>query len=147
MRTSYAPFTFEAWNHPQTLAIISKIAGIELVPSFDYEIAHVNMSLKTEAEAREELKNVNDRKRYHAEDEGIDDCLEDDDKPIVGWHTDSYPFVCVLMMSDCTNMVGGETALRSAQGEVIRVRGPTQVLQYRQGPLRLILILHVRVVQ
>ena len=36
------------------------------------------------------------------------------------------PFVCVLMMSDCTNMVGGETALLTAHGEVIRVRGPSE---------------------
>ncbi len=27
---------------------------------------------------------------------------------VVGWHRDSLLFVCVLMMSDTTNMVGGE---------------------------------------
>ncbi|KAF1949348.1 hypothetical protein CC80DRAFT_429268 [Byssothecium circinans] len=122
----YAPFTYEAWNHPQTLATISRIAGVELVPVMDYEIGHINLSMKTEAETREELSIVNERKRFHTEDEGISGCLWEGDKPIVGWHTDSYPFVCVLMLSDCTNMVGGETALRKADGDVLRVRGPTQ---------------------
>lgn len=26
----------------------------------------------------------------------------------VAWHYDSFPFVCVTMASDCTDMVGGE---------------------------------------
>lgn len=45
----------------------------------------------------------------------------------VDWHTDSYPFVCVTMLSDCTNMIGGETALRTGSGEIIKVRGPQMV--------------------
>ena len=85
----------------------------------DYEIGHINLSMKTEKQINEELAIINNRKRSFVDDE--------DDKPIVGWHTDSYPFVCVLMLSDCTNMVGGETALRTANGEVIKVRGPTEV--------------------
>lgn len=46
---------------------------------------------------------------------------------IVGWHRDSYPFVCVLMMSDTSDMVGGETALRTGTGEIRKVRGPSKV--------------------
>jgi hypothetical protein len=51
----------------------------------------------------------------------------DDDDAIVGWHRDSYPFVCVLMMSDTTGMVGGETALRTGTDEIKKVRGPQKV--------------------
>ncbi|KAH3938362.1 hypothetical protein HBH98_255490 [Parastagonospora nodorum] len=40
----HAPFTYAAWNHPQTVGIVSKLAEIELVPWGDYEIAHVNLS-------------------------------------------------------------------------------------------------------
>lgn len=32
---------------------------------------------------------------------------------VVNWHKDSYPFVCVLMLSDTTGMQGGETVLKS----------------------------------
>jgi hypothetical protein len=122
----HAPFTYAAWNHPTTIAVVSKLAGIDLIPWSDYEIAHINLSaVKTEAQAKAELAR-HSRKSSIDSDEGIDVSSPEDDKPIVGWHTDSYPFVCVLMMSDCTNMVGGETALRTADGDVIRVRGPAE---------------------
>ncbi|KAF2176703.1 hypothetical protein K469DRAFT_722098 [Zopfia rhizophila CBS 207.26] len=124
--SKYAPFTYDAWNHPETLSIISKIAGVDLIPEIDYEIAHINFSVKTDEQTKEELATINKQKRFFADDEGIAGCPWEDDKPIVGWHTDSYPFVCVLMLSDCTNMVGGETALRTANGEVLKVRGPQE---------------------
>jgi len=108
----YAPkhgkFIFEAWKHPETLAIMSKIAGVELVPVMDYEIGHINMS-------------VPGHKQQYDKNALIS---EDDEEAIVGWHRDSYPFVCVLMMSDTTNMIGGETALRTGTGEIKKVRGP-----------------------
>ncbi|KAF2759236.1 hypothetical protein EJ05DRAFT_485284 [Pseudovirgaria hyperparasitica] len=120
----YAPFTYDAWHCPETLAIISKIAGVDLVPVMDYEIGHINLSMKTAQQTAEELDAINKQKSFFAADEGIAGCPFEDDKPIVGWHTDSYPFVCVTMLSDCTDMVGGETALRTADGNVIKVRGP-----------------------
>ncbi|EHL02709.1 hypothetical protein M7I_1225 [Glarea lozoyensis 74030] len=109
----YAPkrhgkFIFEAWKHPETLSIISKIAGVDLVPVMDYEIGHINLSIPGE------------KKKYDSKTM----ISEEDDEPIVGWHRDSYPFVCVLMMSDTTGMVGGETALRTGTGEIKKVRGP-----------------------
>ncbi|TVY80386.1 hypothetical protein LSUE1_G003412 [Lachnellula suecica] len=106
----YAPdhgkFIYEAWKHPETLSIISKIAGVDLVPVMDYEIGHINLSVPA--------------------DKGDIKSADMDDDAIVGWHRDSYPFVCVLMMSDTTNMVGGETALRTGTGEIKKVRGPTK---------------------
>lgn len=74
----------------------------------DYEIGHINLSVP-------ENKDDYDNKGA------------DDDEAIVGWHRDSYPFVCVLMMSDTTDMVGGETALRTGTGEIKKVRGPSKV--------------------
>ncbi|KAF2109013.1 hypothetical protein BDV96DRAFT_503327 [Lophiotrema nucula] len=124
--SKYGPFTHDAWHNPETLAIISKVAGVDLIPWSDYEVAHINLSVKTDEQTKEELAAINKQKRFFADDEGIAGCPWEDDKPIVGWHTDSYPFVCVLMMSDCTNMVGGETALRTGGGDVIKVRGPQE---------------------
>ncbi|KAL9077314.1 MAG: hypothetical protein Q9157_003408 [Trypethelium eluteriae] len=120
----YAPFIYDAWNNSETLSIISKIAGVDLIPVVNFEIGHVNFSVKSEKEAAEEVSSITRAKRSFAEDEGIGGCPWEDDKPVVGWHTDSYPFVCVLMLSDCTNMVGGETALMTGRGDVIKVRGP-----------------------
>ncbi|KAL9122336.1 MAG: hypothetical protein Q9187_001109 [Circinaria calcarea] len=119
----YAPFVYDAWKHPETLAIISRIAGIDLTIEMDFEIGHVNMSVKSEQQKAEELLAAADKKMGEA-DEGIAGCPWEDDKPIVDWHTDSYPFVCVLMLSDCTDMVGGETALKKGNGDILKVRGP-----------------------
>lgn len=44
--------------------------------------------------------------------------------PALRWHYDSVPFVCVTMLSDCTKMVGGDTAIRTGNGAVMKVRAP-----------------------
>lgn len=83
----------------------------------DYEIGHINMS-------------VPGRKKEYDSSVMIS---EDDEEAIVGWHRDSYPFVCVLMMSDTTGMIGGETALRTGTGEIKKVRGPSKVSSSSPG--------------
>ena len=108
---------------------MSKIAGVDLVPVMDFEIGHINMSINSEEEQEEARKALAEKKSREA-DEGVAGCpWENDKQPIVGWHTDSYPFVCVLMLSDCTEMIGGETALRTGNGEIMKVRGPGMVSQ------------------
>jgi hypothetical protein len=110
---------YDAWKSPETLAIISKIAGVDLVPEMDYEIGHINISVQSEEQKNKALAAVAEKKSRNEE-------WEDEDA-IVDWHTDSYPFVCVTMLSDCTEMIGGETALRRGDGEVVKVRGPQMV--------------------
>ncbi|EFW19718.1 hypothetical protein D8B26_007907 [Coccidioides posadasii str. Silveira] len=111
----FAPFVYDAWKNPETLAIVSKIAGIDLVPVMDWEIGHINISVQSEEQKNKALA---DAARKAEEGEG------EEQMPIVDWHTDSYPFVCVLMLSDCTNMIGGETALRKGDRSILKVRGP-----------------------
>ena len=74
--------------------------------AIDYEIANINVS---------------------AEDTTNKKPSADDGKPIFAWHYDSFPFVCVTMLSDCTGMVGGETAIRTGDGSIKKVRGPSMV--------------------
>ena len=93
----------------------------------NYETSQVNISVKSEKETKAELVAIERERQSYADDEGIAGCPWEDDKPVVGWHNDSYPFVCVTMLSDCTNMVGGETALRTGDGKVMKVRGPGMV--------------------
>jgi hypothetical protein len=107
----HAKFVAEAWKNPATLKIISDVAGIDLVPVIDYEIGHVNLSVPGKI-----MKN-----------EAGEIVTEDNGRAIVDWHRDSYPFVCVLMMSNTDGMVGGETALRTGSGDIMKVRGPTKV--------------------
>lgn len=115
------PFTHAAWTHPKTLELVSTMAGIELEIVMDYEIAHVNCSMRDKEQAQEEIKA---HEYNHSKRDLSKDC-------VVGWHNDSYPFVCVLMLSDTTNMIGGETSLRmgkssAAEGNVAVVPGPTK---------------------
>ncbi|KAK5096613.1 hypothetical protein LTS08_007486 [Lithohypha guttulata] len=119
----YAPFVYDAWHSPQVLEIVSKIAGIDLVPVMDFEIGHINISVHSK-KAQEEAKRAIAEHKSRQADEGVSGCPWEDDTPIVGWHTDSYPFVCVLMLSDCSQMIGGETALRKGSGDIMKVRGP-----------------------
>ncbi|KAI1333203.1 hypothetical protein F5Y16DRAFT_6247 [Xylariaceae sp. FL0255] len=105
----YAPFVNDVWKNPETLEIISKIAGIDLVPALDVDVAHINVSVKSEQEKATDLESRAEMATK---------------APILGWHKDSYPFVCVTMLSDCTGMIGGETALRTGNGDVMKVRGP-----------------------
>ncbi|CCH41205.1 hypothetical protein BN7_742 [Wickerhamomyces ciferrii] len=109
----FAHFTHEAWTHPKTMEIINKMAGVELLHMFDYEIASANVSIRSEATKL------------------IDQTPIDYDDPdkipgIVSWHFDSPQFVCVLMMSDTTKMVGGETSLIKGDGKVAKVANPKQ---------------------
>jgi len=80
------------------------------VVAIDYEIANVNISLPAKIK----------------EGSSTDGTIVDE-VPVAGWHKDSYPFVCVLMMSDTAGMIGGETALRTGSGEIKLVRGPCKV--------------------
>jgi hypothetical protein len=58
------------------LRIISSITGVDLVPIMDYEIGHINISVNDNPDGTTQAA------------------------PVVNWHKDSYPFVCVLMLSD-----------------------------------------------
>ena len=122
----YAPFVYDTWKNPETLAIVSRIAGIDLVTEMDFEIGHINISVKSEQQRKEELEAYTGKASSE-----VNGCIasspREDEKPIVDWHTDSYPFVCVTMLSDCTNMIGGETALRTGDGNILKVRGPQMV--------------------
>lgn len=95
---------YDAWTNPDTLRIISSITGVDLVPVMDYEIGHINISVNDNPDGTTQAA------------------------PVVNWHKDSYPFVCVLMLSDASEMRVGETALRTGQGEIKKVRGPQMVI-------------------
>ncbi|KAH6984439.1 hypothetical protein BKA56DRAFT_517514 [Ilyonectria sp. MPI-CAGE-AT-0026] len=103
----YAPFMTQAWKNPQTLSIISKIAGIDLIPNIEYEIGNINIAVQGPVKDGSEVEKTGD-----------------ENLSVTKWHYDSYPFVCVVMMSDASEMMGGETALKSGTGEILKVRGP-----------------------
>lgn len=92
------------------MAKISEVAGVDLIPSIDFEIGNVNISFGDGTTAT--WNRTTD---------------SEDGTSAVAWHYDSFPFVCVTMLSDCNGMVGGETALRRPDGHIMKVRGPAMV--------------------
>lgn len=80
---------------------------MDLIPVIDIEIGNINISVQNPELDQTDIKSK-----------------ASGDIPVTKWHHDSYPFVCVVMMSDASGMVGGETAVKTGGGEVIKVRGP-----------------------
>lgn len=119
------PFTHAAWTHPKTMELISTMAGVDLEVVMDYEIAHVNIGLTDDktAMAQRSPEEIAKRERLFTDD-NLGDNSGEDIPAIVGWHNDSYPFVCVLMLSDTSEMIGGETYLRMGDGKMARAPGP-----------------------
>ncbi|EEU35980.1 uncharacterized protein NECHADRAFT_17752, partial [Fusarium vanettenii 77-13-4] len=110
MAPRYAPFIHQFWHSPEVLKIVSDIAGVELVPAMDYEISHTNVQLGPGGLDAPKKQEVTDQT-----------------KPIIEWHQDSHPWVCVVMLSDARHMSGGETELMKGDGTTLKVKAPQMV--------------------
>ncbi|KIX95190.1 uncharacterized protein Z520_09106 [Fonsecaea multimorphosa CBS 102226] len=121
------PFVDSVWRSPEVIAACSQAAGIDLQVIFDYEIGHVNVQLDELAD-KENLWDVLppayppknsttiERSSIPSEKEQLSSVRD--------WHVDSYPWVCVCMLSDPQGMVGGETGLEKGDGSVVKMLGP-----------------------
>ncbi|KAJ5385810.1 hypothetical protein N7509_008351 [Penicillium cosmopolitanum] len=130
MAPRYASFIHEFWHSPEVLKIISDNAGVDLIPAMDYEISHTNVQLgpggldavrKTPLEppaATEEAISEFEKDKPQTR------AVTDQTRPIIEWHRDSHPFVCVVMLSDARHMIGGETELKKADGSTLKVKAP-----------------------
>jgi hypothetical protein len=136
MAPRYAPFIHKFWHSPEVLKIISDIAGVELVPALDYEIAHTNVQLGPGGVEGVKTTPVQppiateDGIREFEEAKAKDAIVTDQAKPIIEWHRDSHPFVCVVMLSDARFMAGGETELMKGDGSTLKVKAPQMVSHY-----------------
>lgn len=115
-------FIHEAWTHPATLEAISNAAGMDLVPVMDWEIGHTNVQVGSKGLAGvRELGEV-PTPALSAEEVAKISEKESDERLVDDWHLDSYQFVCVVMLSDASTMRGGETAIETGNGEVVKMR-------------------------
>jgi hypothetical protein len=120
------PFVDSIWHSKEVLDACSEAAGVDLEVVFDYEIAHINVQVDALEDGRpldQALPPpIPPNQASSAAPLVID---QSEELASVGrWHTDSYPWVCVCMLSDPSNMVGGETGLRKGDGSIAKVRGP-----------------------
>lgn len=133
MAPRYAPFIHQFWHSPEVLKIVSDIAGVELIPAMSYEVSHTNVQLgpggldavrNTPIEPPEATEEAIQR---FEQDKPKKQVVTDQSKPIIEWHKDSHPWVCVVMLSDARHMSGGETELMKGDGTTLKVKAPQMV--------------------
>ena len=128
-----APFVYSAWTSQEVLDACSKAAGVELEVVMEYEIGHINVQLPpgmddgTDEVALQNLPPASPPTQIaHVTDSEREEA-ERDTGTLTAWHNDSYPWVCVVMLSDPTGLVGGETALKRGDGTILKVKGHEKV--------------------
>ncbi len=123
-----APFAYAMWRSDEVLRACSDAAGTELDIIMDYEIGQLNVQLPKAADRRAHItENLPPAVPPKPATDELDEPQDegDDLKDLVSaWHHDSYPWVCVLMLSDPVGMSGGETALRRGDGGILKMRQP-----------------------
>ncbi|KIX06183.1 uncharacterized protein Z518_04157 [Rhinocladiella mackenziei CBS 650.93] len=123
---AYSSFIQDFWTHPETLQAISDAAGVSLSVVMPTEMAHTNIqtSGSTVEDMVAELKVEPDTTKLPLTDEDRTyDPLKA--KSVIPWHYDSYPYVCVIMLSDTEGMIGGQTFIKHGDGSAHEVAGPS----------------------
>ncbi|KIM94612.1 hypothetical protein OIDMADRAFT_34627 [Oidiodendron maius Zn] len=114
MAPHYAPFIYQFWSSPEVLKIISEHAGVKLLPvlgsgGLDAVRNTPIKPLKATPEAIAALQK-NEPKQEGGKEKAN----------IIEWHHGSYPFVCVVMLSDARHMSSSETG----NGDILLVKAP-----------------------
>ncbi|KAJ5641228.1 hypothetical protein N7490_005228 [Penicillium lividum] len=122
----HSRFIRDFWTHPEIMRIVSDASGVPLEVVMPTEIGHTNIQAEG-ATITEMISNL----KVEPSVEKIELSLEDraydplkDEASIIPWHYDSYPYVCVVMLSETDGMVGGETYIKKGNGEAQKVEGP-----------------------
>ncbi|RDW88548.1 hypothetical protein BP6252_00580 [Coleophoma cylindrospora] len=121
----HSTFIEDFWTHPETLRLVSDAAGVPLSIVMRTEIGHTNIQTSGRSlnEMIDSLSVEPDTTKIQLSDEEkAYDPLRSNS--IIPWHYDSYPYVCVLMLSDTDGMVGGETYIKTGEGVPAKVEGP-----------------------
>ncbi len=85
------------WRSDEIKTILSDAFGYLIEPHpMNYELAHINLQPKDLGHG----------------------------KPVDDWHRDSYPLVCIVMLSDAESMEGGELVIKDGLGQEIALRFP-----------------------
>ncbi|OGM43416.1 hypothetical protein ABOM_007675 [Aspergillus bombycis] len=120
----HSKFISDLWTHPETMRIVSEVAGVPLTIIMPTEIGHTNIQTSgcTVDDLTRELEVEPRASRACVDKEDGYDPLRE--SAVIPWHYDSYPYVAVLMLSDTTHMTGGETYIKKGDGSAVKVEGP-----------------------
>jgi hypothetical protein len=109
------------WHHPSVTECISRAFGVPLkILGRRGEVGYVNVQLGPEG--------VEGVYRLRETPTAPLDAVTTPTTPSSGpmtdsWHRDSTQIVVVVMLSDTSTMIGGETAIRTGTGKIITARG------------------------
>lgn len=109
------------WYHPAVTEYVSQAFGLPLkVLGRRGEVGYVNVQLGPEGvEGVYKLQETPSPSLA-----AITAPIAPNSGPMTdSWHKDSTQIVVVVMLSDCLTMLGGETAIRTGSGEVVKMRG------------------------
>lgn len=117
-------FLKQAMMNPVTQAAINSAFGCALTLQLDENaMGYINVQLGADGLEGVYRLNENPTKPLpEAEASGLPSSAYDGGM-IDSWHKDTTPVVLVLMLSDTSTMVGGETAIRTGDGRIIKARG------------------------
>ena len=117
------PFVDSVWRSEAVRQGCSQAAGMDLDIIYDYEIGHANVQFDAIADTPS-ITNVLPSATPPVEDDCLPGVAETEMPAIGNWHVVSYPWVCIVMLSDPSHMSGGETAFRRGDGSVLKVGIP-----------------------
>jgi hypothetical protein len=122
----YAPFVYEAWTHPATIAAVSRVIGVPVKVNIGQEIGHTNVQLDEKglhglADIPAEPLPGNDGSGVEEED-----ITEDKETDVIEWHNDMYPWSLVVSLTRPQGK-GGETAVLCGDGAIIKAPKPDVV--------------------
>ncbi|ODV64212.1 uncharacterized protein ASCRUDRAFT_30935 [Ascoidea rubescens DSM 1968] len=109
------PFTKDAITHPKVMEIFNKLAGLELVYMMPYEVGSINFGIKPVKQVEDEKNN----KEYYLAQNA--QAFDENSDFVRGWHHDSNSFSLITMLSDTKDMIGGETALKTGDGRILKI--------------------------
>ncbi|KAK7409217.1 hypothetical protein QQX98_008593 [Neonectria punicea] len=115
-------FLKQAWYHPVTQAAINSAFGCALkLQTGENDMGYINVQLGADGiDGVYNLTEVPTRPLPAAE---VLPTSEYDMGLIDKWHKDMTPVVLVLMLSDTSTMIGGETAIKMGDGSIMKARG------------------------
>ncbi|KUJ21355.1 uncharacterized protein LY89DRAFT_577248 [Mollisia scopiformis] len=110
------------WHHPAVTACVSEVFGLPLnLLGRKGEVGYVNVQLGPEG--REGVYKLGETPSPPLSSDSIEDNEGQNDASMIdSWHKDSTQVVVVVMLSDCSTMLGGETAV-NASGTILKARG------------------------
>ncbi|KAL4908870.1 hypothetical protein BDW74DRAFT_174098 [Aspergillus multicolor] len=117
-----APFIKQAMTHPVTQAAVNFAFGAQLqLQNGVNDLGYINVQLGPEG--TDGVYNLNEVPSKPLPPGQKVSASQYDSVPIDGWHHDQAPVVLVLMLSDTSTMLGGETAVKISDGRVINAAG------------------------